>query len=132
MISISDSARFTKTISEADVYMYAGLTGDLNPAHINNEYAKTTIFKERICHGMLLAGLISGVIGTKLPGPGTVYIEQSVKFLAPVYIGDTVTAIVEVARIVNSGKWAELITSCVNQKDTVVLEGRALVSLPRN
>ena len=95
-LEVGDSSEFSKTVSETDVYLYAGVTGDLNPAHINEEYARGTFFKNRIAHGMLTAGFISAVIGMQLPGPGTIYMGQTLKFLAPVRIGDTVTARVEV------------------------------------
>ena len=98
-LRIGDSDQVQKTISETDVYLYAGITGDLNPAHLNEEYAKNTFFKTRIAHGMLTAGLISTVLGNKLPGPGTIYLHQSVDFLAPVRFGDTITAIAEVAEM---------------------------------
>src|SRR5512139_2012941 len=91
-LKVGDSAEFTKTVSESDVYLYAGVSGDLNPAHINETYSQGTFFKTRIAHGMLCAGFISAVIGMKLPGPGTVYVKQELNFRAPVRIGDTVTA----------------------------------------
>src|SRR5947209_7522379 len=87
-----DTATFAKTITEADILMYAAVSGDTNPVHINAEYAAQTRFGERIAHGMLTAGLISAVIGTKLPGPGAIYMSQSLRFVAPVRLGDTVTA----------------------------------------
>lgn len=126
-----DSARFSKTVTEADVVLFAGITGDLNPAHIDEAYAQGTFFKTRIAHGMLSAGFISAVIGTRLPGPGTIYMHQSLDFLAPVSIGDTVTAIVEVIEKMEEKKRVRLKTTCVNQKGTTVLEGEALVSPPR-
>ncbi|MGM0424652.1 MAG: MaoC family dehydratase, partial [Thermodesulfobacteriota bacterium] len=84
-LQMGEAAEFSKTISETDVYMFAGVCGDFNPAHVNEDYAQNTPFKSRIAHGMLTASLISTVIGTQLPGPGTVYMQQEVKFLAPVY-----------------------------------------------
>jgi 3-hydroxybutyryl-CoA dehydratase len=126
-----DRAEFTKTISESDIYLYAGLTGDLNPAHINEAYAETTFFKTRIAHGMLIAGFISTVLGTKLPGPGNIYISQEVNFLAPVHIGDTITAQVELLEIMVEKKQARFKTLCVNQEGTTVLDGEAIVSPPR-
>ena len=87
-LSIGQSASFSKTISESDVYMFAGVTGDVNPAHINESYANATPFKTRIAHGMLSAGLISAVLGTQLPGPGSIYAAQTLRFTAPVHIGD--------------------------------------------
>ena len=82
-IQIGDAAEFTKTVTESDVYLYAGVTGDLNPAHINETYSKGTFFKGRIAHGMLSAGFISAVLGMQLPGPGTIYMGQQLEFKAP-------------------------------------------------
>ena len=131
MLQVGESAQFTKTISESDVYLYAGITGDFNPAHINEEYARKTFFKTRIAHGLLAAGLISTVLGTQLPGPGTVYISQSLRFSAPVTIGDTITAKVEVTEVHEEKKYAKLRTSCHNQEGKMVLDGEAKVSPPR-
>lgn len=130
-LKIGDTASFSKTVSESDVYLFAGVTGDLNPAHVNEEFAKDTFFETRIAHGMLSAGFISAVIGTKLPGPGTIYMRQELKFTAPVRIGDTVKAIVEVIEIVVDKKRVRLKTYCVNQDNTTVVDGEALVSPPR-
>ena len=130
-LKVGDTARFSKTVSESDVYLFAGLTGDLNPAHVNEDYAKDTFFKTRIAHGMLSASFISTVVGTMLPGPGTVYMRQEVSFLAPVKFGDTVTAIVEVAEIMADKKQVRLKTYCINQENTTVVDGEALVSPPR-
>ena len=130
-LQVGDTARFSKTVSESDVYIYAGVTGDFNPAHVNEEYAKDTFFKTRIAHGMLSAGFISTVIGTMLPGPGTVYMRQEVSFLAPVQFGDTVTAIVEVAEIMADNKRVRLKTYCINQENKTVVDGEAIVSPPR-
>jgi 3-hydroxybutyryl-CoA dehydratase len=94
-----DKSKFSKTISESDVYLYAGITGDFNPAHVNQSHAERTFFQSRIAHGLLSAGLISTVIGTILPGPGAIYLKQELNFTAPVYIGDTITAFVEVLEI---------------------------------
>lgn len=130
-LKIGDHAEFTKTVSETDIYLYAGVSGDFNPAHINEEYAKNTFFKTRIAHGMLSAGFISTVIGMKLPGPGTVYLDQSLKFLAPVRIGDTITARAEVVEIMAEKNKVRLKTTCTNQDKIVVLEGEAIVSPPK-
>ena len=130
-LQVGDTAKFSKTVSESDVYLFAGVTGDLNPAHVNEDYAKNTFFETRIAHGMLSAGFISAVIGTQLPGPGTVYMRQEVRFLAPVKFGDTVTAVVEVAEIIADKKRVRLKTYCVNQDNTTVVDGEALVSPPR-
>jgi 3-hydroxybutyryl-CoA dehydratase len=130
-IKLGDTAKFSKTVSESDVYLFAGVTGDLNPAHVSEEYAKDTFFKTRIAHGMLSASFISTVIGTMLPGPGTVYMRQEVSFLAPVKFGDTITAVVEVAEIIADKKRVRLKTYCINQEKTIVVDGEALVSPPR-
>lgn len=130
-LRVGDTAEFAKTISEADVYLFAGVTGDLNPAHINEEYARKTFFKTRIAHGMLLAGFISTVIGNKLPGPGTIYVKQELDFLAPAHMGDTITARVELKEIVTEKNRVILRTTCVNQDGTTVLDGEALVSPPK-
>lgn len=130
-LKIGDAAEFAKTISESDIYIFAGVTGDLNPAHINETYAKTTFFKTRIAHGMLSAGFVSAVVGNKLPGYGTIYLRQELNFRAPVCIGDTITARVEVKEIIQEKKQVRLITTCVNQEGTVVLDGEAIVSPPR-
>jgi len=130
-IQVGDTARFSKTVSESDVYLFAGITGDLNPAHVNEDYAKSTFFKSRIAHGMLTASFISTVIGTMLPGPGTIYMGQEVRFLAPVKFGDSITAVVEVAEINADKKRVRLKTYCVNQENQTVVDGEALVSPPR-
>jgi 3-hydroxybutyryl-CoA dehydratase len=130
-LTLGDTAEFSKTISEADIYVYAGVTGDLNPAHIDEEYAKNTFFKGRIAHGMLLAGFISAVVGTKLPGPGTIYVKQELDFLAPVRIGDTITARAEVSEIIKEKNRVRMHTVCINQNGDAVLSGKALVSPPK-
>ena len=130
-MKVGDTAKFSKTISESDVYLFAGVTGDLNPAHVSEEFAKETFFKTRIAHGMLSASFISTVIGTMLPGPGSVYMRQEANFLAPVKFGDTITAIVEVAEIIADKKRVRLKTYCINQEKTIVVDGEALVSPPR-
>jgi 3-hydroxybutyryl-CoA dehydratase len=130
-IKVGDTAEFSKTVSESDVYLYAGITGDLNPAHINETYAKNTFFKTRIAHGMLTAGFISRILGMQLPGPGTIYMRQSLTFLAPVRFGDTITALVEVIDVSAEKNRVRLKTTCTNQEGTVVLDGEAMVSPPK-
>ena len=130
-IEVGDAAQFSKTISESDVYLFAGITGDFNPAHVNEEYAKNTFFKTRIAHGMLSAGLISTILGTKLPGPGTIYMKQELRFLAPVHIGDTISACAEVIEVIPEKNRVKLKTYCVNQENTTVLDGEAMVSPPK-
>jgi len=123
------SASFGKTITEADIVLFAAVTGDTNPMHLNAEYAKDSIFGERIAHGMLAAGLITKVLGTQLPGPGTIYMSQSLKFRAPVRIGQTVTATVEVLALHPEKHRATLRTVCTVAGEPV-LEGEAFVSVP--
>ena len=130
-IKTGDAAEFTKTVTETDVYLYAGITGDLNPAHINETYAAGTFFKGRIAHGMLTAGFISAILGMQLPGPGTIYLSQTLKFLAPVRMGDTITGRVEVVEIITEKNRLRLHTTCKNQEGTVVLDGEAVVSPPK-
>jgi 3-hydroxybutyryl-CoA dehydratase len=130
-LNIGDTAEFSKTVSETDIYQFAGITGDFNPAHMNEEYAKKTFFKTRIAHGMLSAGFISTVIGTKLPGTGSIYIQQDLSFLAPVRIGDTITARAEVIEIMEGKNRVRLKTVCVNQEGTQVINGEAVVSPPK-
>jgi len=130
-IHLGDTAEFTKTVSESDIYLYAGITGDQNPAHIDEEYAKKTFFKTRIAHGMLSAGFISTVLGNKLPGAGTIYVKQTLSFKAPVHMGDTVTAQVEAVEIDAEKNRVRFRTLCVNQDGTTVLDGEAMVMPPR-
>lgn len=130
-LQIGDAAEFSKTVSEADIYLYAGITGDFNPAHVNAAYAEKTFFKARIAHGMLSAGFISTILGTLLPGPGTIYLKQELRFLAPVRIGDTITARAEVTAKVEEKNKITLKTTCSNQDGTLVLDGEALVSPPK-
>lgn len=130
-MKVGDTAQFSKTISESEIYLFAGISGDLNPAHVDEEYAKNTFFKTRIAHGLISAGFISAILGTKLPGPGTIWMRQELKFLAPVRIGDTITAHAEIVEILAEKNWVRLKTTCVNQEGTKVLGGEALVSAPK-
>jgi 3-hydroxybutyryl-CoA dehydratase len=130
-LSVGQRASFSKTVTETDVYLFAGITGDFNPAHINEAYAAQTAFRTRIAHGMLSAGFISNVLGNQLPGPGTIYISQSLTFLAPVRIGDTITATAEVVEILAEKKRVRIKTVCANQAGEEILAGEALVSPPR-
>ncbi len=124
-IQVGDKASFTKTISEADIYAFAGITGDFNPVHVNEEFARKGRFKKRIAHGMLSASLISTVIGTDLPGANTIYMSQEVKFTAPVYIGDTLTAEAEVVEKREDKRILTLKTTVVNQDGKLVVDGQA-------
>ncbi len=128
VLSVGDSASLSKTISESDVYGFAGIVGDFNPVHINAIEAEKSIFGKRVAHGMLVGSLISAVLGMKLPGPGTVYLEQNLKFLRPTYLNDTVTAVVTVKEIINPGKGIlKLETKVLNQNDQCVVDGYAVV-----
>ena len=130
-IQIGDTASFTKTVTETDVVLYAGITGDLNPAHTNEVAASKTMFGGRIAHGMLGAGFISAVLGMYLPGPGTIYMGQELKFTKPVHIGDTVTATATVVeRIVEKNRLV-LETVVTNQNGEVVITGKATVMPPK-
>ena len=130
-LKVGDKASFTKTMSESDVYLFAGISGDLNPAHINQVESEKTMFKGRICHGILVSSLISTVLGMYLPGPGTIYLSQDLKFVAPVRIGDTVTATAEVVEKNEKRNRVTLKTTVVNQDGVAVIEGQALAMPPR-
>jgi len=126
-IKVGDTASLSKTISEYDVYAFAGLTGDFNPVHVNAEFAKDTMFKGRIAHGMLSVGMISAVLGTSLPGVNTIYLAQELSFKAPVRIGDTVTATVEVLEKIEGKNRIVLRTTATTQDGTLVIDGKATV-----
>jgi 3-hydroxybutyryl-CoA dehydratase len=126
-IEIGAEASFAKTITESDIVSYAGLTGDFNPIHIDAEYARQSMFKERIAHGMLVSGLISAVLGTQLPGPNSIYLGQDLKFMAPVKIGDTVTAVVTVTDKRDEKRIITLKTTVSNQHGEVVVNGNAVI-----
>ncbi len=121
---------FSKTITEADLLMFAGVSGDTNPLHLDQDFASRTMFEGRIAHGMLTGSLVSTVLGTKLPGPGAVYVSQQLKFLAPVRIGDTVIARAVVADINLERRRVRLETTCW-VGETKVLEGEAILMVPR-
>ncbi|MCR4422360.1 MAG: MaoC family dehydratase [Spirochaetales bacterium] len=131
MLSVNQSETFRKTISESDVYLFAGITGDTNPAHIDEIYANSTKFGKRIVHGLLVSSFISTVLGTKLPGPGTIYISQSLNFKAPVYIGDTIEAKVTVKEIIKEKNRVILLTEIYNQNNALVVTGEAMVLAPK-
>lgn len=126
-LEIGISECLGKTITEADILNFAGVSLDVNPLHLNEEYAKKTMFKGRIAHGIIGAGLISAVIGTKLPGEGTIYLSQNLKFIAPVKIGDTITAKVEIVELNQEKKKVGLKTTCTNQNGVLVIDGEAKV-----
>lgn len=127
---VGDKASFSKTLTEYDVYSFAGITGDLNPVHINKVAAENSMFKKQICHGMLTASFISTVLGMSLPGPGTIYLSQEVRFLKPTYIQDTITAEVEVIAIDEKGR-LELSTKVFRQDGDLLVDGKARVLPPR-
>lgn len=126
-LKIGMTAETTKTITETDVVLFAGLSTDINPLHINEEYAKTTVFGGRIAHGILVSGLISATLANKLPGPGCIYLGQDLKFTAPVRINDTITAKVEITSLREDKKIVTLSTTCTNQNGQVVIMGNAVL-----
>lgn len=123
------SASFAKTVTEADIVAFAGVSGDFNPVHVNEEFAKASMFQGRIAHGMLSAAFISTVLGMKMPGPGCIYVSQALKFKAPVRIGDTVTARVEVTSTVPEKKFVVFKTTCMVGASLVV-DGEATLKVP--
>ena len=129
-LSVGDKGAFTKTISETDVFAFADISGDFNPLHIDEEYARRSVFGRRIAHGILTAGIISTVLGADIPGLGTVFVELHIKFLKPVFLGDTVTATATVMEIVNP-KRVRLMVACLNQQGEDVAVGNALVVPPK-
>ena len=129
-LSVGMTNIFTKTVTETDIVTFAGISGDTNPVHLNENYAQSTMFKERIAHGMLSAGFISAVLGTRLPGPGCIYLRQSLNFLAAVRIGDTVTARATVTELDEKKRRVTLQTVC-SVGDRVVVEGEALMMVAR-
>ena len=131
-LQIGQRATRKKTFTAADIEAFADASGDRNPVHLDDQYAKTTQFGGRIAHGMLVAGLISAVLGTELPGPGTIYLGQTLSFKHPVHVGDTVAAVVEVKKIREGKPIVTLSTHCYNQDDTLVIEGEAVVLAPRD
>lgn len=130
-IQVGDRAYFAKTISETDVYQFASVTCDFNPAHINEAYAERTFFKHRIAHGMLTASLVSNVLGTQLPGPGTIFVSQSMKFLAPVYIDDTIEVVVEAVELNVEKNRMTFKAWGTNQNDVRVLEAEGVIMPPK-
>ncbi|HWQ29041.1 MAG TPA: MaoC family dehydratase [Dehalococcoidia bacterium] len=129
-VRVGDKAEFTKTVTSDDVVAFANVTGDTNPLHLDDAYAAKTRFGRRIAHGMLSAGFISAALGTKLaPHACVVYLSQSLRFQRPVYVGDTVTARVEVTKIDPARRFVTLTTTCANQNGEELLTGEALVLL---
>ncbi|PIV23342.1 MAG: enoyl-CoA hydratase [Deltaproteobacteria bacterium CG_4_8_14_3_um_filter_45_9] len=124
-LNIGDSAQISKTITETDINDFARVTGDFNPIHLDQTYAEKTTFKGRIAHGLLSVGILSTVLGNILPGHGTIYLSQEVKFLAPVRIGDIITARVEVVELILEKNRAKFKTTCTNQNGEIVVDGTA-------
>ena len=125
-IEIGETATISKMISEADIVNYAGIIGDFNPVHVNPEYAKTTMFGERIAHGMLTASFISTLVGCCIPGKNALYLSQEVKFVKPVKIGDTITAVAEVVEKIDAKRRVIMTTTITNQRGEVVISGKAV------
>jgi 3-hydroxybutyryl-CoA dehydratase len=130
-LKVGDAAEVSKTIADEDVRVFAELTGDRNPVHLDEAYAATTRFGRRIAHGMLGASLISAVLANELPGRGTVYLSQTLRFTAPVFLGDTVTARVTVKSVREDKPVVTLETVCTNERGERVVEGEAVVLVSR-
>jgi len=130
-MKIGDSAQIVKTITEGDIELFARATGDFNPVHLDAAYAEKTMFKGRIAHGLLSVGFFSTILGNILPGHGTIYLSQEVKFLAPVRIGDTITAKVDLLELIPERNRARFRTSCTNQDGILVVDGIAWTMPPK-
>lgn len=132
MISLQPGQTFsrTRTITAEAIAQFAQASGDNNPVHLDEAFAVTTPFGRRVAHGMLTASLISAILGNDLPGPGSIYLSQTVKFKAPVFVDDTITATVEVTAYREDKRIVTLRTTCINQAGTLVLEGEAVVIAP--
>ena len=129
-LKIGDTASFKKKVLEQDIYDFAKVSGDFNPIHLDKLYAETSIFKERIAHGFLVGSYISAAIAQQLPGNGTIYLSQSLNFLAPVRINDEIMAVIEVVSFPKENR-VLLKTTCENQEGTIVIEGKAVVIPPK-
>ncbi len=126
-LRVGDAAEMARTVTEADITQFAAITGDFNPVHIDAVAAERSMFGGRVAHGILSAGFISAVLGMRLPGPGSVYRSQTLRFTRPVRIGDTVTARVEVLEVIHAKRRVRLSTTCRNQHREVVVDGEAVV-----
>lgn len=129
-LNVGATASLTKVITNQDIRAFAAVTGDNNPVHLDEDYAAQTRFGGCIAHGLLVAGLISAVLGTQLPGPGSIYLSQTLKFMAPVFSGDEITATVEIAAIREDKSIIRLRTTCSNQRGQLVLDGEAILLVP--
>ncbi|MEC4726024.1 MaoC family dehydratase [Shewanella sp. D64] len=130
-LHLGQKARFEKTITETDVQLFCGVSGDINPVHVSDLAGKDSVFGARVAHGILVSGLTSAVLGMQLPGPGTIYLGQELRFKAPVYIGDTIRAEVTVDEIISDKNIVKLKTQSINQNGVVVIEGVATVMPPK-
>lgn len=126
---IGDVACLSKKVSEEDIMAFAQITGDTNPVHIDNEYAAQSLFGQKVAHGMLGSSLISAVLGTELPGNGTIYLSQTLEFKKPIYVDDTITAKVEIVELLEKNR-CRLHTCVINQNDELITDGEAVVILP--
>jgi 3-hydroxybutyryl-CoA dehydratase len=129
-LHVGQTARMSKEITSADLSLFAAVTGDFNPAHFDPVYASGTFFKERIAHGMIAGGLISGLIAMKLPGPGTIYLQQTLSFLAPIRLNEVVTVHVEVLELLEKNR-VKMKTTVVRQDGVTAVDGEALVIAPK-
>lgn len=127
---IGQTAYFSKTIAEYDIYSFAGITGDLNKLHVDEEFAKQSRFGKRIAHGMLTASFICTALGTKLPGEGTIHIKQELEFLKPVFIGDTITVFLEAIEVMPNNKYLKIKSQVYNQYNELVVDGISIVKPP--
>ena len=130
-MKVGDTATFRKTVTEGDVYAYAGISGDQNPVHIDKVYGEQSQFGSRIAHGMFTASFISTLVGMYLPGPGSIYMSQELRFTAPVRFGDTIEAKAEIIEIIAEKKRVILSTTCTNQEGVVVVSGKATMYVPQ-
>ncbi|MCJ8347951.1 MaoC family dehydratase [Moritella sp.] len=130
-LSLGQKASFEKTITEADIQLFCGISGDINPVHVSDIAGKESVFGARVAHGILVSSLTSAVLGMQLPGPGTIYLGQDLRFKAPVYIGDTVRAEVTVDEIITHKNIVKLKTQSINQNGVIVIEGVATVMPPK-
>ncbi|MFW9904093.1 MAG: MaoC family dehydratase [Candidatus Thorarchaeota archaeon] len=129
-IKIGQKAEIKRIISDEDIRKFAEISGDRNPIHLDEEFAKKTFFQGRIAHGMFSAALISAVLANKLPGPGSIYLKQEIRFIKPIRIGDTILVTVEVIKKEDEKERVILRTSCINQHTELVVDGEATVMLP--
>lgn len=129
---VGQMAQFEKTISESDIQMFCGISGDINPVHVSDLAGQKSIFGHRVAHGIMVSGLTSAVLGMQLPGPGSIYLGQELKFTAPVFIGDTIRAEVEVVEIMAEKNIVKLATRSINQHGKVVIQGMATVMPPKH